>query len=367
MSRDAEPVIWALVDSVAGRLGVRTPDGVRIVLDGRAGLIERGDRRGRRRLRTLRLPLAYLVGLSCAELKVVIAAELASWGMPSRRVSALAARVGRRMAGAERGRRGLLGPCARALFGAGSRLARRCELAGRRLAADLYGADAVTRSSGRADSLAAVFESFRVIELDPFLERGWRPPIGEGFRCFLDAQLVRERIGFVPDESSGDVLADAESVEAGLLAGRSLAAVGWQEGAAGVVVSVWDGHVRRERLSGRGLRVSEVGQRVGASIDAHESDPDGLVAELAGLGSGLGLALAADGWRVGRLPGGPAMVSKGGVDLRPDLEISRLAAGKLTSAMWVERCEQLGIADLPLDRDERHGTPERTKAGAGSY
>jgi hypothetical protein len=363
-------VIWALVDSVAGRLDVRAPDGVRIVLDGRARVTEAGGRHGRV---ILSLPLAYVVGLSCVELKVVIAGELggrATRTRTGRRISAVAGRVGRRMVGLERSRSRLRRPlrsCARAAFGFSSRLARRRALAATRLAAGLFGDDAVLRATGRADSLEVAFGWFWSIDVDPFLDRGWRPPIGEGFRSFLDAPHVSERIGVAPDDSTGDVLADAETVEARLLAGLSLVWVAWQQGAPAVVLSVWDGHARRERLTARGLRVSDLGRQVGVSIDAHASDPAGLVAELAGLGSGLGLALAADGWRVGRVPGGPATLSKGGVELRPDLEISRLAAGELTSAVWVERCERLGIADLRLERDALDGAPARTKAAAGSF
>jgi len=354
--RAAEPVLWALVDSVAGQLGQRTPDGLRVVLDGRAAALERRDRRGRRRRRILSLPLAHVVGLSCAELRIVIAGELGSLATPgarsSRWVSAAAGRFGRTMVGLEHRRSPLchpLRPYARALFGASSRLERRRELAGSGLAAGLYGAEAVARTASHADSLAVAFDWFWSIEVRPFLDRGWRPPIAEGFRSFLDAPLVRERTsGIAPDGSTGDLLASVDAVEAGLLAEPSLVWVGWQEGAAGVVLSVWDGHVRRAQVSGGGLRVWEVGHQVEASIEAYGSDQAGLQAALAGLGSGLALALAGDGWRICKLPGRAAILSKGGVELRPDLEITRLRSSRTTPAIWAERCERLGIGELRL-------------------
>jgi hypothetical protein len=148
-------------------------------------------------------------------------------------------------------------------------------------------------------------------------------------------------------DGTGDVLVDPDTLEAALLAGRGpLVSRDWEDCAARVVLNVWDGNLRGDRLAGDGLRVWEVGQAVAASVAASRGDPGRLGADLAALGSGLGLALAGDGWRVGKLPGQEPTLSRDGVSLRPAEEISHLRNGELTPATWIERCRRLGIGDL---------------------
>jgi hypothetical protein len=350
LSRSAEPVIWALVDSVAGQLGQPPPADVRIVLRGDAATIGHGGGLHGRSRRTLVLPLAYASGLSCAELRVVIAREL---GRPP--AGGASDRVGRGMVGLERRRSVMLDavrPCARAFFGLTRRLADRRAAAADAVAAGLYGADRLASTVRRTESLDVGFDWFWTVEVQPILDRGWRPPVGAGFRVFVDAPLVAARLPDLhTDEPVGDLLSGADIVEAGLIGlenGRPLAARDWQEAAVAVVLTVWDGHVRRQRAARDGLRVSEVGRAVAVAVDTFADDQVRLQAELSAIGAALALALTRDGWRVGKLPGRAPTLSKDGVDLRPHEEIARLWGGALTPAGWIDRCERLGIGDLWL-------------------
>jgi hypothetical protein len=352
LGRQTEPVIWALVDSVAGRLDQRPPDGLRIVLAGESDGVEQTDA-GRRR--TLVLPLCDLYGLSCAELQVVIAVELgqlAALGPASRRIAGLAEFVGRTMAGLERRRSVLRRPLrapARAFFGVSARLAGRRAAAGRAAATELYGREFVLGAERRAEALRWAFDWFRAVEIEPLVDRGWRPPLDAGFRTFTAAPSVGAQLPEMAGDgdATGDMLIDPDALEAALLGNRGpLVRRDWQDCAARVVLTVWDGHVRRHGLPGDGLRVWEVGQAVKSSVVASRGDQGRLGADLAALGSGLGLALAGDGWEVGKLPGQAPTLSRDGVSLRPDEEISHLRNGELTPATWIERCRRLGIGDL---------------------
>jgi len=237
---------------------------------------------------------------------------------------------------------------ARTFFGVTASRAHRRAVAAEDVAAGLYGRETVGRAVSRTESLDVAFGWFWEVEVKPFVDRGWRPPVAWGFRMFLDSPLVAECLpGLVSDAPTGDVLGSAEAVEAGLLDG-SLVGLGWQEGAVRVVMSVWDGHARRESLRGEGIRVGEVGQAVVASVEALGGDQARLQAELAGLGASLGLALAGAGWRVGKLPGRSATLAKDGVVVRPNEEIAGLWSGRVTGATWIDRCRQFGIGDLRL-------------------
>jgi hypothetical protein len=345
LGRVAEPVIWALVDSVSGQLGQPRPDGVRVVLEGRATVT--GG--------TVILPICNLVGLSCAELRVVIAGELgrlaggargASW------IGTAADSLSRTMVGLERERSVLrypLRPYARAFFGLTRRLAGDRAASGEAIAANAYGRDLVVCTRRRTESVAIGFDWFWRAEVKPFLERGWRPPIAASFAAFLDAPDVRKRgLWLSCDEPTGDLLQDAEAVETALLGAQagSLVAVDWQDAAARIALIVWADHARQDPRAGAGVRVWEVGQVVEATIGACAGDEPRLRAAMVSLGAGLALALAGDGWRVGRLPGRTPSLCKGGVVIAPDVEIARLWSGRLTAAAWIDRCAGLGIGDL---------------------
>jgi hypothetical protein len=352
VARATEPVLWALVDAVAGQLGQAPPDGLRIVLSGGSAGVEQV---AASRRRILILPLCELYGLSCAELRVVIAGELgqlAAVGPLSRRITGSAERVGRTMAGLERRRSMLRRPLrapARACMRVSARVAGSRAAAGQTAATGLYGRELVLGTERRGEAVRWAFDWFWAVEVQPLIDCGWRPPLGGGFRAFTAAPSVGAQLPEMArdGDATGDMLVDPDALEAALLGNRGpLVRRDWQECAARVVLTVWDGHVRRYRLPGEGLRVSEVGQAVEASVVASRGDQGRLGADLAALGSGLGLALAGDGWEVGKLPGQAPTLSRDGVSLRPDEEISHLRNGELTPAKWVERCRRLGIGEL---------------------
>jgi hypothetical protein len=365
VSRASEPVIWALIDAVAGVLGQPSPTGLRIIATGEARAIETSGGPDGRCDSLLVIPLAYVLGLSCAELKVVIARELAvgSGGQRLRLVSRTLDRLGRGLVEIERRgsrlRRPLRRP-GRTIFGLNARLACGRAERGDATAVGLYGSELVASVGRRTEAVAIAFDWFRAVELQPLLDRGWRPPVGPGFRSFLDAPLVRERLagiasGDADGGSTGDLLISADAIEAGLLgaSGRGQVGVGWQEGSARVLLSVWDGHVRRHAGSLDGVCVRELGQVLAASIEAFGGGQGRVETELAGLGSAFALALAGDGWAIGRLPGRGSVLRKDGVTLRPDEEIARLRDGAITPEIWADRCERLGIADLQLTSGDR--------------
>ncbi len=357
VSRAREPVIWALVDSAAGLIGQRTPDGLRVALTGEAAMID-GGREGRgSRQQILVMPLSYVVGLSCGELKVVIVRALSTPGAGIQRwIGRVAERIGQTMVSVERRRSVVRRPvrwCARIVFGMGGRVASRRELAKDAAVVGVFGGQVAISTAERTESVAIAFDWFWATEVEPLVQRGWRPPVGQGFRVFLEAPVVRAQLptAWAGDRDAGGMLIGGDELEVGLVSreGTAMVALDWQVGSVGVVLSVWDDHVRRQAALLDGLSVAEVGQAVTASVEAFEGEQNRLAAALAGLGSALALALAGDGWQVGRLPGRGATLRKGGFTVRPDEEITRLRNGAVTRGRWIDRCEQLRIGDLRLD------------------
>jgi hypothetical protein len=360
VSRGDEPVVWALVGCAAGLLDQRPPDRVRVVLDGEPRAVDDADGR------VLVLPFSYLVGMSCGDLRIAITRELGqieAGGPLSGWVGRATGRVGRALVGLER-RRSVLRrparPVARAFFGATRRVAQRRARASAAIAERIYGREAVAEAADRAELVRMGFEWFWRVEVMPFVERGWRPPVAAGFDSFVDAPAVRRRLpGIGGDGPIGEILGGTDELEAALIGRESLVGVGWQDGAGRLAVSVWDGHVRGRAPARRGGRVADLGQVVRASVDALGDDRRRLQTELAALGSALALALVGDGWRVVKLPGRPAGLERDGVVLDPHAEILALLGERGDGGRWAARCRALGIGDLRLALDGTDEVGER--------
>ncbi|MGZ4787885.1 MAG: hypothetical protein ACXVZX_05150 [Terriglobales bacterium] len=60
-----------------------------------------------------------------------------------------------------------------------------------------------------------------------------------------------------------------------------------------------------------------------------------------------------DGWTIRTSPGEPMVFEKSDKKIRPFELMQEISRGDLKHEAWEKRCEQLGIANLPLALEER--------------
>ncbi len=278
VARSAQPRLWAVVDALAADAGQPAPDSLRIVFGGSAGVMEHGAGIGKSPQRVLIVPFSYLIGLSRAQLGAVVAHELAHFAAADttvmRWISSVGEAIGRTVAQLERRGSVLRYPFrwyAHGFFALTAAFLRRRELAADALSARLCGGDVAAAALQRSASLVVAFDAYWAADVSPLLNAGVRPPLGAGFRRFLEAPgcecesaspaedrgsrrfashpPTAQRLALLGSPSgphagdgppASDLLRDADSLEAALLIdlageqGRSLTALDWEAGAARV-------------------------------------------------------------------------------------------------------------------------------------
>ncbi|HEY4027590.1 MAG TPA: hypothetical protein VGO86_14275, partial [Candidatus Dormibacteraeota bacterium] len=89
-----------------------------------------------------------------------------------------------------------------------------------------------------------------------------------------------------------------------------------------------------------------VARALGAQGDVAPEQARSLAVDV--LAVGLALALRAEGWMIQAPPGAPVTMRRQGASMEPFADAARLAAAELDATDWQERCERLGIVDLPV-------------------
>jgi heat shock protein HtpX len=287
------------------------------------------------------------------------------------------------------------------------RLKRRQEFLADELAAAIAGRDAAMASLNAVAMAAPAFDGYWSAEALPVLDSGHRIPLLEGFRRFRAAPAVADALremlvarkevevdpydthpplgerlaalerlpaGAVPAAGGNDppalsLVEDVDALELDLLsalaseeAARELKHISWDGVPERVMVPGWRSFVDPDlsRLAGITAaaipdhfeirKVQKLAARfIKESDRALEFDIQrGYAAAL--LGTALGLALHDTGWRVVAPVGEPVACERGGQRIEPIADVERVAEGELPAADWRARCEELGIAELALDR-----------------
>ena len=280
-------------------------------------------------------------------------------------------------------------------------VSRRQEFVADELAARTAGARPLISGLRTVHGVGPAFDPFWMNEVVPLLNAGYRPPIGEGFGRFVQAQPIakaitaqvqselesgkvnpydthpplRERIAAVENLPSGEILADdaaavsliddVAALEHELLiamfghdAAEKLKSIGWDDVGAKVYVPIWTGLLQHNVKALRGITPAKFPELVAnlkqtaAAYVGHDGKPapeerrEGLA--VAVLGAAFALGLVQRGWQLSMPPGAAVAVRSGEVQIEPFDVVQNLAANKMTALEWQTRCTTVGIAEIDL-------------------
>jgi len=393
--RSTQPGIWSFLSSVSSSVGEHPPDSLRLTFGGSAGVREQRVQGGAAS-RVLILPLTYFMNLSRAQLGAVVAHELghlaAGDATLTRWINPVGEALLRSLDKLERSKSVLRYPFrfyASRFFGLTAALSRSREYAADALSARAHGAEISASALETTIGLQWAFDAFWSADVRPYLNAALLPPLHSGFQTFLRTPWARQQAAQVAqDRSQGrfashpsnrerlaalrsldadsdivdaeassaawDLLVESDALElelfadlAGAQAG-SLRRVGWEEGAATALPTVWRGFLESHPLADGELYVSDLAATVLRVVENASGDPRAVEEGLGACNCALALALVDDGWTVAKRPGSPAILTKGALSLVPRREIQGIFGGERTAESWVELCEKFGIATLPI-------------------
>lgn len=415
LERSAQPRLFAEIDGVAERMRQALPEEVYLVGDMNAFVAERGGVLGWGSRRVMGIGLPLLQMLTVGQLRAVLAHEFGHYAGEDTRLGPWLYKaredMGRTIASFEEGSPlhavfswyGLL------FLRITQAFSREQEYAADLWAANLYGSKAIGEGLKACEWGAKCYELYWRTEVEPLLEAGFLPPLGEGFARFggssfaeqaiadLDSQTVEadpydshpaleERLaalaglpeppGPAEDGSAISLLQDPAGLEA-LLTSRfetpdgapALAPLAWAEVGLSVYLPQWQQAAREQAESMKGVKAGELPKVLedwGWFVHRFKELPEDLDEEgsrrLAQtvVGSALGAALHAQGWRVTALPGEQAACVKDGVEIKPFEVVGGLMSRELKASAWKATCKAAGIEALAL------GPGPRTPAGSGA-
>ncbi len=392
-----QPRLFAAIGDVASRLGQELPSEVYLAPDVNAGVGTRGGRLGAggRQIMVLGLPL--LQALTPLQFRAALAHE---FGHEHGGDLRLASRVWRT--------RAAIVETIQSLAGQGSHLAHVFVLYGKiflrvthsvsryqEFSADAYaaracGADALAGALRATERASSSYDAYLQGCVAPVLESGFRPPLAEGFGRFLGfargeppdeerlpgpydthpplkARLEAIGVGTVgevlaPDSSAALLLDGLPELERKLLFKmvtgvrvKGLEPITWEEVHSRVLVPRWQSfHSEQVKdfpactardLPSLARDLVALGRRLtGRPLFASAASASAVYA----LGSALALALARQGWVPEGEPGSPTKLRLESEAIEPFQTVGWLADGRLAPEAWLQRCETLGILDLPL-------------------
>jgi Zn-dependent protease with chaperone function len=406
------PRLFAALSEVAAASGQEMPGEVFLVSDMNAWVARRGGAFGVGSRRAMGLGLPLLQMLTVSQLRAVLAHEFGHFHGGD---TALGPLVWRTRAAIERTLRGVAEHSAwlakpfqwygRLFIRAAHAVSRQQEFAADALAARLAGARPLVDGLKIIHGASAAFAPYWHSEVGPAIERGFRPPLAEGFRRFMAAPGVvhriareiereltegktdpydthpplRERVaavaalppvvGATDDAPALSLLEDLEGVERALLhevvrddLRDKLRPARWEELGERVWVPLWREQASERAPFMRGITpldfprwaedLSTLAARLGlAAFSGVARDPHRRHAGHV-LGAALASALAARGWRVTALPGDAVRFERDGKSVQP-FSVLALADGEVKPDEWRRQCEDAGIGGVDLGEAAR--------------
>lgn len=378
------PRLFALIRDVAAKTGQPMPDHIYLVSDVNAFVAQRGGIMGffSRRVMGLGLPLLSL--LSVSELRAVLAHEfghfhggdtkLGPWIYKTR--SAMVRTVVTLGDSLMRKPFEWYGTF---FLKVTHGISREQELSADALAARVAGGRYLISGLKAVHGGAAAFGAFVQEEYGPVVQAGFRPPLAEGFRAFLDGKQVKasveklvakeiddpehdpfdthpplaQRIAAVEgmDEAASDaddtpaiaLLEDPDTAEMSLVRsddGRPLERLGWASVTDRVFLPQWQKHAEQV--------VKVLGSVTLISLVRSPGKFGKLAAKLLKRDLSEVCTLAQNGWTLRNRVGRPVVLKKDGQKLKPFRDFSEVADGRLEPEELAKRLGEAGVAELTV-------------------
>lgn len=404
LKEDDHPRLFALIREVAERTRQSMPKDVYLVADVNAFVAQRGGFMGifSRRVMGIGLPLLSL--LTVSELRAVIAHEFGHFHGGDTKVGPWIYKTRSAMA------RTIV-----SLAHSGSTIVRKPfewygtmflkithsisraqELTADALAARVAGARNLVSGLKAVHGGAAAFDAFINHEYAPVIQAGYRPPLAQGFRSFLDGKQVKaslekllskemedsehdpfdthpplaQRIAAVEALDDGEVesdstaaiglLTDPHRIEAELIQspdGKPLERLKWVNVTDRVLIPEWQKNrekVVRELgklpLGELPRRAAKLGSLAVRLLEEDLSEVPDVAAAIGAnyLASAVCATLAEAGWIVKNRIGRPIVLQNGEHRLSPFKDFASLANGKFEVTDVVQKLNRAGVADVLL-------------------
>ena len=406
---DGHPALFAEIERVAGDIQQPMPEEVYLVPDVNAFVMQRGGIMGIASRRVMGIGLALLASLTTVQFRAVLAHEFGHYRGGDTK---LAPWVYKTRLAIIRTVQGLGGSwlqlpfrlCAILFLTLTEAVSRRQEYRADQLAAQAYGTQAIADGLKKVSGVGPAFWSFYGNHMEPVLSAGYRPPLVEGFRRFVEHQEIaslidqtteeelekgetdpfdthpslRERIAALGDPTelspSDDrpvlgLLNNLPEMEQALFSdvvgehnGPALKPVNWEDVGETALVPLCRKIVRNNRTALRGITTQALPERAQRLMDlkheplyATDEDNNGQTEEEASVSKGAQLAgmaltscLTARGWVVEALPGDEVRLIQDETTIKPFSVVEGLVSGAMSPDEWRSLTEETGIADVDL-------------------
>jgi Zn-dependent protease with chaperone function len=409
LTKEAQPRLFATLEDVARSAEQNMPPEVYLVPDMNAWVAQRGGIMGFGSRRVMGLGLPLMQTLSVSQMRAVLAHEfghyhggdtaLGPWIYKTRSA------IFRTVHGVSHST--LLSKpfewYAKAFLRITHAISRRQEFAADALAARVSGTTTAIDALKAVHGAGMAFEPYWHSEVVPAIQKGFRPPLAEGFRQFVAAPPIatnvvealekeiaegkvdpydthpplRDRIAAL-EGATRVVRSDTEdqapaislldnvgALEQALLDEMvvedyrgKLAPLAWEEAGERVWVPVWREQARAQSRALDGitpnmlpkLAEDRVGLAVRLKLVRGRSEVDENVMRGAAhvLGTAIAVALSDRGFAVRTLPGHAVLLERDGLSITPFQALGDLADGTLTADAWRGQVERAGIASLDL-------------------
>jgi Zn-dependent protease with chaperone function len=407
LSEEEQPRLFALVRDIGARTGQAMPREVYLVADVNAFVTQRGGIMGFFSKRVMGLGLPLLSLLTVSELRAVIAHEfghyyggdtkLGPWIYKTR--GAITRTVISLTQGADGWGALISVPFKWYLeffLRITQSISRAQEFAADALAAKVVGQAPLISGLKTVHGGAAAYEAYLQHELGPVLQAGFRPPLAEGFRAFVDGKRVKaslaklvskelaegegdafdthpplaQRIAALAalppsaepsdDTPALDLLDDHDGAEASLIRlDQRLEPLPWSKVALRVLVPSWQKEAHRvaeqlgsPTLADLAMSRTQLGKLAARVLKRDLSEAPEAAAQIGAslCAAALSATLANAGWTVSSKVGRPVSLKNGEQRFSPFKDFAAVADGSLSADALGERLTELGVSTLPVHR-----------------
>ena len=413
------PELFKELKATAEAMGEAMPVEVYALPEVNAWVCNRGGIMGFGSRRVMGLGLPLLKVLNVSELRAVLAHEFGHYHGGE---TALAPWVYKTREAISRTLDGLPGGIIHSLFLLYGKLflrlthavSRQQEYAADALAAQLASPEALINGLQKIHRVGMAFDVYWSSEVAPVVSSGFRPPIEEGFTCFMDAAYVKERTSALLKEEletgkqdpydthpnmkdrlaalqaySGvkaaldeapalALVTQVQELETNMLLAllppdKPLVPITWAEAMERVYLPAWIEQASHYAAALAGIRSSqlpELAKTPQKLVDAfaphfplgtEEESKVELIAN--SLGSTLTILLHRKGFPVTCVMGEPISVRIGEDFLLPFSLMDDLHQEKLTTDQWLKQCQVAGITELDLGEQAKQWAGEGRKNG----
>ncbi len=273
-------------------------------------------------------------------------------------------------------------------------ISRAQELAADALAARVVGPAPLISGLKAVHAGAAAFEAYLQHEFGPVIQAGFRPPLAEGFRAFVDGKRVKSSLeklvqkeltdsdhdpydthpplaqriealaaltaaAPIDDTPAITLLDDPDTAEASLVQnpGRRLEPLAWAKVATRVLLPGWQKNSARlvellgaPTIAELVVSSAKLGKLAARVLKRDLSEAPDAAAQLGAnlCAAAVAATLAHAGWTVHNRVGRPISLRNADQRLYPFKDFSAVARGDLTAAALLQRLTEAGIDTLPV-------------------